>query len=267
MCITTGPAELGQTMAFTYATLLADDPRTEHITGYQTSASNLLNTPNMMILHFPGDDIELVGGPQNTWSLMQDLTGMLPSLEATLSMRGISGGTRVQSYGDYYVVLAEEARDILSATDLLPEDFRPEATPEFMEVLDFFESTFSGYCFVLACWRDRVVPRHPIVVKYVPHNDDVLFVPGIEAHDGLYPNLDSEEPRNFRVAFAADGYVQPFHVYYHDTLDPNKVIWAPRDVTGFFDNRVRGNNGDYVIPLESIVQGLSGWDLFENRIL
>jgi hypothetical protein len=273
MCVTTAPAELGGTSAFTYATLNTTDPRTLHVSGYQNYATNKSSLPNCMLLHFPGDELEMVSGPERTRHFMEDLTQGLQELVYIPRFRSLgnevvgSRSVKVQAYGDYHVVLAEHPGDILDALEQVPENRRPPRTGMLEDLVAWYRSSFSDYSFVLACFDGQVAPRHPIVVQYVPHNDDVLFVPGIDAHDGTLPRPGHPMQRDIKVAFASESHPQPQKVVYHDSfIHAPSTYWAPTDVAGFHDNRSDGPNQDYIVPLLSLDEGLNGADLVEELV-
>ena len=201
---------------------------------------------------------------------MEDMTDKLPKLFQEPTFRGgprpaASFGAVVEAYGDYDVVLAEDASDILDALEGVDPMRRPNRTPELEAMVAWYKATFTDYAFVLACFNGNVNPRHPIVVEYVPHNDNMLFIPGLEGHDGNLPQLGQPTGRNFRCAFGAEDTTQEITVEYRDG-DIGSNYWAPSNVTGFYDNRWDGINGDYLIPLESVREGLFGSDLFLDLV-
>lgn len=265
MCVTTGKAAITGTMAYTYATLDTRDPRTLHVSGYQNRAISQVDGGNCMLLHFPGNELRLVKGPEDTRHMMDDITRGLPKLAPEPTLRGVSRAAgAVAKYGDYYVVLSEHPSQMLDALQQVPEDFRPQPSTQLYELLGWYEEKFPDYAFVLACFRGAVSPRHPIVVEYIPHNDDVLFVPGLDGHDGNVPEVGASMNRSFRVAFGAEGHPQPNVVNYNDDIAGR--YWAPWDVTGFVDNRADGPNQDYIVALETINEGFIGRELVDDLI-
>jgi len=256
-------------MAFTFDHLDNPDKRTWHVSGYQNNALDLSGNPNCMLLHFPGDEIRTIHGPETTHRFMADMTRVLPALEPLRDFRN-SRGTRsasnfqprVEEYGDYHVVLAQDDTNILDMLEAVPEQRRPPRTKQLEALVNWYQQKFENYCFVLACFVGEVRPIHPIVVEYVPHNDDVLFVPGLEAHDGLPPVIGQPVERDFRVAFGLQVCPQPVQVQYTDHAIRGQR-WAPDDVTGMYDNRLQGPNQDYVVPYDSIKDGLFGKELLE----
>lgn len=269
MCVTTAPAVIEGTRAFTYATLDTRDPRTLHVSGYQNKATS--RGPNCMLLHFPGDHLVTTKGPQDTKHLMEDMTNQLPKLYEEPTYRGgpraaaSFGSAYVETYGDYDVVLAEDAGDIIEALEGVDPMRRPNRTPELEAMVAWYKATFTDYAFVLACFNGNANPRHPIVVEYVPHNDDMLFIPGLEGHDGNLPTIGQPTARNFRCAFGAEDTTQQITPSYRDG-NIGSEYWCPSNVTGFYDNRPQGANVDYLVPLESVREGLFGDDLFLDLV-
>lgn len=265
MCVTTGRARIHGTRAFTYATI-TEGPQACHVSAYQNFVENESPGPNCMLLHFPGNDIELVRGPEDTVYLMDDVTRDLPELVPVFRSRNLGNSivtlshARVEGYGDYTVVLAQHAMDIKEVLDQVPEAHRPAWTAQLDELVRWYHENFPDYSFVLACFNGLVVPRHPIVVRYVPHSDDELFVPGLDGHTGELPVIGQLMQRDFAVAFGSAYHEQPLKVTYRDPIAQGKPFWAPRDVTGFVDNRLEGPNRDYVLALQDIDMALKAGD-------
>lgn len=265
MCVSTSPAELGGTRAYTWHTL--GHPNSQrpswHVTAYQNFARNLSPDPNCMLLHFPGSHLSLVRGPELTRQLMADVTWRLPELLPTpkfMGSRGISE-LRVEDYGDYTVVLAQYPSDILAALEQVPAHRRPKRTSKLEELVDWYRVNYPDYVFALACFAEGATPRHPIVVEYVPDSDDLLFIPGLDCHTGEIPQVGQMMQRDFRVAFGSELHPQKEQITYSDD-QARGAYWAPNSVVGFYDND-QGPNKDYIVPLVSIEEGLTGRELLD----
>lgn len=254
MCVTIGGARISGTRALCYAV------GGRHIVAYQNVAST--TRPNVMLLNFPGSDIQMVrGGPEKTTRLLADVTADLP--DALLPKAVMFGGrsrmpVRVEQYGDSYtVVLAEGPDDIIEAlrSDEVPEDRRPTDLAALQAMVGFYRSWYPDDAFVLACFNGRVQPKYPITVSYVPHDPTVLAVPGLDGHDGRLPEPGDPVYRDFSVAFAMHSLQLPHAVGYSDQVDE---AWAPSSVAGFRDNRPWGPNGDYVVAVQDLKRGLTG---------
>lgn len=268
MCVTSSPAAIDMTSVFTLVTQEQEGGVVRHVTGYQNRAKDLSGKPNCMFLHIPcTDDIKLVDGPQQTTNLMQAITRDLPEVETHPVTRGLISATHpgppVFKYGDYDVVLASNPDDILGAIERVTEDRRPTVDDNFVRMAGWYRDNFSDHSFILACFNGLVNPRHPIVVSYIPHNDDVVFAPGLDAHDGYLPVIGSKMPRDFAVAFAVAGVELPINVHHHGAANATGAWWAPETVTGFYDNRREGTNSDYVIAIEDLAVGSPGHELLE----
>jgi hypothetical protein len=259
MCVSLSPARLGNISAFSYATLDTTDPRTLHINGFQAELESLVEQPNCLVFHFPGNEIGLISGPEKTARMMADITQGLPLLQDSSSR---SDHALVESTGQYYVVVAEDASKIVSALEEVPQDCRPPISDHLAALVSWYQSNFPGHAYAMVCFQGRVRLGYPIVVEYIPHNDDLLFVPAIVSNGGL-PDWDSDVDRDFKVAFASEGHPQPLKVRYRDRVATER--WAPSDVTGLHDNRSSAPNKDYVIPLDTIQRGFEG--MIGNELL
>lgn len=261
MCVTASPATIRSTRTYVHATDLGGGP--VHVCGYQNQAQTF-NGGNCMFLNFAGTGLELVRGPELTHSFMRDMTMSLEELIYVPRMRGGSSygarGISVETYGDYTVILAQQPGDILSVLSEVPANRRPQRTPQLEAMVGFYMSEFGQDSFVLACFDGLVKPQHPITVAYQPRNSDVLTIPGLDGHDGKVPAIGAPVYRDFRVAFAAAELELPHRVRYSDGSIAG-TPWAPSSVAGFVDNRLDGPNGDYVVPISALRQGLNGRQL------
>ncbi|HZM63795.1 MAG TPA: hypothetical protein VFB59_01535 [Candidatus Saccharimonadales bacterium] len=218
-----------------------------------------------MFLNYAGTNLRLVRGPERTRTFMDDMTFRLPELvrvPSAGSMFDFAFGSRaelvVEDFGDYTVILAQGPDDILSVLDQVPDHRRPGRTKRLEEMIGFYMSWSPEDSFVLACFDSEVEPRHPIVVSYEPRNADVLTIPGLDGHDGKVPLPGAPVFRDFKVAFGVQGMDNlPIQVGYGD-YGVQGQPWAPNCVTGFVDNRPDGPNGDYVVPVWAVEQGLGG---------
>lgn len=262
MCVTAEPADIKDTRTFVYATEV--DGRPLHVSGYQNKARTF-GGGNCMFLNFAGSNLRLIRGPERTRYLMRDMTSDLPELVDVPRMRGgmLLGGSRgisVEDYGDYTVILAQGPDDILSALGEVPAHRRPYHSARLQAMVDFYMSWYGLDSFVLACFDGSAEPQHPITVGYEPRNSQVLTIPGLDGHDGMVPVVGDPVYRGFHVAFGVHDAVLPYRVRYTDSW-VGEMSWAPSTVTGFIDNRPDGPNGDYVVPISAIRQGLAGVEL------
>lgn len=264
MCVTADPAVIYGTETYVYPTELDGTP--VHVSGYQNMAESS-SGGNCMFLNFAGSNLQMVDGPQRTRNLMRDMTASLEELVYVEQMRGGSfrgsKGITVVNYGNYTAILAQGPGDMLSVLDQVPADRRPVRSQRLEEMIDFYMRWYPQDSFVLACFKGSVNPEHPIVVSYEPRDASVLTIPGLDGHDGQVPVIGAPVYRDFKLAFGINGIDLPIPVRY---TDPNvDLSWAPSSVSGFIDNR-HGLNGDYVLPIEAVMQGLNGPELAAKLI-
>jgi hypothetical protein len=262
MSVTLRPAVMARTRAYVYATSLDGEAAPVHVCGFQNEARSL-EERNLMFLNFAGSNLSLVNGPEQTEMFMSDVTRRLPGLVTTTSqLTGIyhygssSFHAHVENYGGYATVLAQRPVDIIPALAQLPEQLRPVHDEALEARVDYFRSRHPDDSFVLAGFDGRVKLDYPIVVRYTPHNPQLLTVPGLEARHGNLPDTNVQVRRDARIAFAVEGVQLPYPVAYQDDVDDEP--WAPESVTGFVDNRRDVPNGDYVVPVDAVRAGLAG---------
>ncbi len=265
MTITVYPANVEEIQTYSYATLLSEDPRTEHVTGFQLNATSVGDQVNCLFMHVPGNDLVQCDEPVETRNFMRSLTGMLPSLQYN------GDKSTLDSFAfetdNYVVAVAENAHEIMKTFRSLPSEFQPAIDRTLVNLVIWLTGEFMNHGFVILCWKGHLYMPAPVVVKYVPKNDDVLFVPGLSATDGELPKIGVPIRRNQRVGFAIEGSEQPFRVLYQERTNPSHSFWAPSDITGFYDNRSDGRNTDYMVAVESLGSSLSGWDLIDELII
>lgn len=265
MPITAQPVEPYDLRSYAYATLQTKDPRSEHILGFQAHLKSVNPQPNCLFIPIPGDDVFIVNGPSATSHFMRCVTDMLPAL-AQLDDDHPSTPHTIPN-GDFEILVAKTPYDILSSLRGLHGKIKPVVDESLAELLLWFIAEWANYSFITICWQGELHMRWPVVANYVPHNDDVLYAPGVCSFDGEAPKIGVPTNRNMRVAFAVEGSPQPFFVHYVDRISVRDTYWAPTDVTGFYDNRPDGPNTHYVIPVETLGSDRSGWDLVDEMII
>ncbi len=267
MCVTTAQAQIDRTQVYSLVTTHIDGGQPVHVTGYQNRAKNLSAEPNCMILHFPSQAVpELLQGATSSKGLMASITAGLDTLGPTPPVfRGRGShleSAHVEEYGDYHVVLADYAKNMLNVLDQVPTNRRPRITPQLEALVGWYGQQFPDYTFLLACFDGSVHPSHPIVVSYVPDNDDVIFCPGLDGHDGTVPELGAPIDRDFKVAYGVAGLTLK-----HEVNFGRSDWWIPTSIAGFHDNRASAPNGDYVIPLMTLQERFDGRELAEDLIM
>ncbi|HTE58395.1 MAG TPA: hypothetical protein VK694_06640 [Verrucomicrobiae bacterium] len=281
MCVTSGPAEINDTRVLTYVTYGSARHQPVHYSFYQNRASERVpgQGPNCMFLQFPTAHLEAVDGPNHTHDFMRDVTAGLPDLVYVPRMRGATlGGLATRSalgapvvveHGDYHLILCSSPSRILEALDQVPPSRRPAHTAQLEALAAWYGEWYPDHSFVLACFNGSANPRHPIAVRYVPNNDDVVFAPGLDGHTGNVPIIGQPIVRDFYVAFAVQGQQLPISFRYQHGGFIIQPDWAPLPnlgVAGFHDNRFDAPNGDYTVAVDSLRQGASGHELVDVLI-
>jgi hypothetical protein len=258
MCVTIDRARITGTEVCVYAAR-----PDKHLVAYQNKLVTANGGPTAMVLNFPGSGLMTVSGPEDTFSLMADITrdlplAMTPRMDrGSFSMRSLGGPppVSVEAYGDYYVVLAQQPADITAALQSVPDSHRPRDIGKVVDFAGFYMSWAPNQVFMVACTTGRAAPRHPIVVEYQPHDSNVLVAPGLDGHSGGLPVPGDPVHRDFAVAFGIHGVNLPHTINYNDRVSD---AWAPTSVAGFRDNRPWGINGDYVVSLADLERQLTG---------
>lgn len=190
MCVTSGPAQLSDTIL--YAGQTQHEGRLVHILGYQNRARTR-SGPNAMLLPFPS---RTAMGPENMidTSHCKILLKQLAALGDT-RMRSATKGLslnaaevrRVQVFnaGSYTVVMSQTARLIPEALAQMPEDRRPRVNTELFEA---YTTWYPSWPVALCCW-DGAVDAEPLLWWYEPQDETTLFYPGLDSHDGGVPRL------------------------------------------------------------------------------
>ncbi len=254
MCVTSGAAIMTGTMAYGYVPSPREGEPQRHIVGYQNEAESL-SGDNFMLLNFAGTDLRLVRGPEHTTRLMSDMTAGLQQILVPQGggMRDGSYSVTIEEYGDYTIFLSQSATAIVDAVMDHPDSssFDIASIRQLALTAEFFEQHYPLDSFLVPMFKQglKVKSAHPIVVSYVPRQPEFLTVPGLDGHDGTMPIIGAPVVRNFKLAFGVQG-VDLTPVRYKDTtVSP---LWAPESVIGFVDNRFRGANGNYSLPIKVI---------------
>lgn len=188
MCITSAPAKLSKTKILSIE--LEDG---YHLLSYANTAKNLADKANCMILPVPGS---------LTQSDFFDTTayaGFLKELEANFTSRSRSASkslktlsAKVENFqlGMYNVFLSTDIHAIGGILDKLPEDQKPDISKN---LLTFFEKAYPSCNFVVCVFSNNSsMDSQPIMFRYKPNNEKILFFPAVDAHDGNAPDLSKQ---------------------------------------------------------------------------
>jgi len=254
MCITSAEALLSGTRI--YAGEARRRGQLVHVLAYQNSAKSLVRGPNAMILPLPAavmpgrDNVLDTRGYKDFLKSICNAT-MDPNAPRAASARGIAGKgmADVFNVGSYTVVLASSAAQVPEALTRVPPEKRPAINEE---VLSSFTANYPGWPLAVCCW-DGSIEAEPLLWWYEPISTEVLFAPGLDAHDG-------KAPRKQQVKVDAI-------VCFGSTLRPvgeTPVTYrdVPEDVAQFLPPSAVGEkitgampNGDYWYPTQNLTAG------------
>ena len=196
MCCSLGEAELTNTIISCIETKHPKTGRAIHVLGYQNKARSFAG-PNAMLLPFPA---AAPMGPENILDtracpqiLSDYATAATPKFGLSFSgttTRSASKSIQVFDSGNYTVVLANDANLIPSALDRVPANKRPPRNQPIFDRYAHMYRADKGWQFGLCCW-DGAVDAEPLMWWFEPQFESKLFFPGLDAHDGRPPALDS----------------------------------------------------------------------------
>lgn len=186
MCITARPALLSSTIGL--VSRISIDGFRAHVVGYQNTASS--SGPNAMLLHFPASEVMTERNMTDCSSYPHLFNALVefttPTTRSGTSSKGIDD-VEVFQKGNYYVVLARDARAVGPALIQVPKSFRPEIPAE---ILEWYATHRPGYQLAVCCWRGEF-RAEPLIWWYRPFDPSALFFPAADAHDGSAPRAGS----------------------------------------------------------------------------
>jgi hypothetical protein len=247
MCITTDKAELTKTKV--YAGIATLDDQEVHVLCYANQVKS--SKPNAMILPIPTQKIE-----QNNFIDTREFSGFLnsialQSIRSDRRSRGFKSDSITLSYksvqvfdsGSYTCIVADQASDISSVFQSLPEKKRPTIK---QELLNFFSEKYPSdkWKFLCCCWEGNIIPE-PIMLYYVPSESDVVYLPMLDSHDGTPPK-DSIVKTDHTVMFGYHGDKDNIDISYMDLSAKVKSL-IPTTSIGKNMPRVKNNGDLYVL--------------------
>ncbi len=208
-CCSLHPAVL--TGTYGWVSEAEKDGKRVHLLYYENEAQNLTSdgSANAMILPIPAidnsmSDKNMLEGEQfrglakamygstmdSASSLTVPFNTIVNQLNGLNSL-GHSAQPQVQVFtkGSYTVVLSNSAEAIPGALQLVPSEKRPKLNKEIFEA---YGKWYPGWTFALCCFnnKERKSPE-PLVWWYEPRTPSELFFPGVDAHDGRAPKMDT----------------------------------------------------------------------------
>jgi hypothetical protein len=231
-----------------YAGEAKKDGKLVHVLAYQNLAES--NVPNAMTLPIPAKNI----GQENcidTRPFKNFLKNIIDSAKSPLLSRSAKGvaASAASSYGEvfdvgsYTVVIAKTAHPsgIRALLKQVPENKRPEVNVEIFQSL---YKLYENWPIAICCWSGTIKPE-PILFYYEPLHEDVLFAPGLDAHDGKAP-IRNQVRVDARITFGSVGHdIGHRDIVFEDSVPPSVKDLFPKSVAGTEYSGIY-LNGDYV---------------------
>ncbi len=275
MCISLAPARFEGENGTVVIFGIAFHPilrRNVHVLVYQNAPKNLSPGPNAMVLHFPAKPMlpENLIGTENAARIAEDcVEAVRPRRRGGEISRTLLSADQPKVHvfdsGIYTVVLAQNPRDIPTALARVPENKRPAMNTEMFEWYARFRP---GWPIALCCFDNKQqAAATPLMWWFDPLDQNMGFLPALDAHDGKPPNIRGDVWVDHWVIFGlhidGDNLQVPGHagmagrlnpVRYQDKLTDLQRALLPTHVIGeqFVGKKP---NGDWLMPVQAITDG------------
>lgn len=188
-----------------------------HVLGYQNTVTNLAAGPNAMLLHLPAigmapDNLVTVG--RDSDFLDRIAAGAIP-VSRSAGVDWMGGGEEVQVFEHdiYTMLLASDATMLPSALHRVDPRKRPSLDPD---LLAFYADHYPRHAMLLCCFDNAEAQRaKPLLLRYQPHEPDLLVAPALDCHTGAPPDLSAPVVVDHQVIFGTDaappGWGRPIH--------------------------------------------------------
>jgi hypothetical protein len=267
MCVTLGEANLSRTILYGAEVVHPSTGEVVHVMGYQNRAENLSDGPNAMILPIPAVPGSMSqANLLNTEKCPRILEDMQKAIldggahEGLMSARSLSKSLKVEIFhhGIYTVVLAQDARSIPSALNLVESNRRPSLGHELFDL--YSDEWYTNHTILLLCFDSKEArDAMPTLVWYEPANPREIFLPTLDCHTGGVPNLNEMVRLDHTLIVGSD-------MMHGDGLLSRRVTYSdvlPGEVRPFLVNEVMGanvtggmaKNGDVFAVVNQLRQG------------
>lgn len=271
MCCSLEPSKMAGTILYAAEVMHPTLDRVVHVLGYANNAESV--GPNAMILPLPS---MVPMGPENivdTTNAASILKDMAMTIQTNVGIFTFSSsfdgveeeiprGVQIFESGSYTVVLAKSAADIPSVMRFVPAEKRPKVN---RAIFNEYARLYPNSQFALCCWKGKVYGDEvePLLWWYEPSDPSSLFLPGLDAHDGRPPVLDTKVDvdhvlivgSNVREMFTGN---KP---YFMDDVESIQPYLAKHIIGTEFKGELP--NGDWRIKLED----LGDFDWLDSREL
>jgi hypothetical protein len=303
-CCSLEPADFADT--YGWAGEFEKDGRLMHVLLYENQPTNLAAGPNAMILPIPalahslnssnmldGHDFVGVAGElykDANWHFFGDIDQALTSfglcirslpkiiafffnlsknLESAASASADAKNyqepaVQVFSKGSYTVVLASSAADIPNALSRVPAERRPELNSE---IFTAYDNWYPGWSFALCCFNRQDTKPEPLVWVYEPNDPTKIFFPGLDAHTGRAPVLNTAVAVDHKLVVSSNHI--PWYSFAGPLLSSYKKIVSdalnlkPETVRAILPTRAMSRQfsghllqGDFIFSTEDVRAGI-----------
>lgn len=241
-----------------------------HVLGYQNTAVNLAAGPNAMLLHLPARSLTSENflpvdeGQAGVLRRMVEAVRDVPRGLAAPGGMAFGAGAPVQVFEHdvYTVLLADDPTLLPDALAQVPQRKRPRLDRALM---DFYAQAYPEHPVAVCCFDNADARRaKPLLLRYTPHDPDLLVAPALDCHTGGVPEPGAPVDVDHWVIFGTDEAPADWG---------SPVTYAPgmgRELFRCLPERVMGRryghhgplpNGDFAISHQALLAG----DLTEVR--
>lgn len=244
MCCTIEPSSVSGTIVSCIEARHPTTGKLIHVVGYKNKAKS--GVANAMLLPFPSR-VRMghtnVVDTQQCKEIMSDY--VLAACPPMFLCFGDSGGVDVFDAGSYTVVLASNASEIPAALGQVPADRRPALNQEYFDAYAAIYPA-NDWQLALCCWNGDV-DAEPIMWWYEPNDPTRLFLPGLDAHDGKPPVLDSMVDVDHTLVVGSNlvGVQSAAHVEFSSHIPEHVLPFIASKVIGIELHDQQMINGDW----------------------
>lgn len=267
----------GEPVSFSDTTLYAaevrspEDGRTVHVLGYENSvapARGRASQANAMVLPFPAVPRSMTAAnildTRDIRHVLATYRERIHELDPRFMHQRSFSNTRsgplapaVQVFdsGSYTVVLAADAHDVPAALHRVPPERRPRLNPA---LFDAYAGWYPGWTIALCCFDAAQTMRaEPLLWWYEPLDEQELFLPALDGHDGTVPDLSEPVRADHTLAVGSqwfDDSQPPIDVYDGAAESHPARPYLVRNVVGrYLDDQ--HPNGDYYCAIDDVRRG------------
>lgn len=280
-CCSFHPAHFSSTIGYAGETM--KDGKIVHLLGYQNTVQNRnAKGGNAMLLPIPAVKGTMTkNNILDTSKAKHILEDMRRAVSAPPAGRGVMIGgaarkaaapVQVFEHDIYTIVLAQDANDISKALSQVPQSKRPEMNKE---IFDAYSKWYPGWTFALCCFDTKDEAKAcPMLWWYKPANEEELFFPALDAHDGKPPVLDAEVDVDHALIASSNKMRGNAQTRVSSNSQPTPPIYDDSHPVSYFDDpmppslktilpmRVIGHsltgsykNGDFVFAIKDVRKG------------